>query len=311
MIAFLERYELLLKCQSQEIAPEKRYQVLRFQALHSILWFVMRLGGFGKMQIFISRNNQQHGPYNLDDIQAYLASGHLHSNDLAWYEGVQGWVPLSQIPGIATPQNRVPPPPPQIVPINQEKLPAKKPITTFQKVVLGTFGTLLLFGMVGSSIDSRKQEQREAQKEATLLAKQQNERVLARKRAASIAANPKLAKAEREKTRQAKEERARKAAQRRREREAAEKAAQEVRVENSAFDGAVPQVVAYLKQTLRDFDSAEWIEWSPVEKVSGMPYKFRVRCKYRAENGFGGKTIANQIFMLDANGQVVNIIDLQ
>ena len=263
------------------------------------------------MQIFISRNNQRHGPYSLDDIQAYLASGHLHGNDLAWYEGVQGWIPLNQVPGVVTPQSRVPPPPPQIAPMNQTAVPVKKPVTTFQKAVLGTFGVLFLIGMVGSSIDSYKQEQKEAQEQTTLLAKQRNERVAARKRAAIIAANPKLAAAEREKTRRAKEEQARKSAQRKREREAAEKAAQEVKVENSAFDGAVPQVVDYLKQTLRDFNSAQWIEWSPVEKVSGKPYKFRVRCKYRAENGFGGKTIANQIFLIDSNGQVINVIDLQ
>ena len=77
------------------------------------------------MQIFINRNNDRHGPYTLEQIQTYLASGQMQGSDLAWYEGIQGWVPLSQVPGVQLPQNQMAPPPPphQAIPIQQ---PAKR-----------------------------------------------------------------------------------------------------------------------------------------------------------------------------------------
>jgi membrane protein YdbS with pleckstrin-like domain len=64
------------------------------------------------MQIHITRNGQPHGPYNLDEVNAYLLSGHLHSSDLAWYEGAAGWMPLAQVTGVQLPTSSAPPPPP-------------------------------------------------------------------------------------------------------------------------------------------------------------------------------------------------------
>jgi len=65
------------------------------------------------MEIFISRNNEKHGPYSLEQIQGFLASGQAQGSDMAWYEGVKGWVPLSQVPGVQLPRaGSVPPPPP-------------------------------------------------------------------------------------------------------------------------------------------------------------------------------------------------------
>ena len=73
-------------------------------------------------------------------------------------------------------------------------------------------------------------------------------------------------------------------------------------VENSAWDGSVYQVVEWLKNNLKDPDSLEFIEWSPVEKtVTG---DFRVRVKYRAKNSFGGYMVENKIFVLDSSGSV-------
>ena len=63
------------------------------------------------MQIFVFRNNQKYGPYSLDDIKIYLASGNLSGADMAWFEGATDWMPLSQIPGVQMPPGRTPPPP--------------------------------------------------------------------------------------------------------------------------------------------------------------------------------------------------------
>lgn len=69
------------------------------------------------MEIFISRNNEKHGPYSLEQIQGFLASGQMQGSDHAWYEGVKGWVPLSQVPGVQMPKaGSVPPPPPPAAP---------------------------------------------------------------------------------------------------------------------------------------------------------------------------------------------------
>jgi uncharacterized RDD family membrane protein YckC/Tfp pilus assembly major pilin PilA len=53
------------------------------------------------MQIHINRDGQNYGPYSLDEVRQYLASGNLIATDLAWFEGASGWMPLSQVPGVA------------------------------------------------------------------------------------------------------------------------------------------------------------------------------------------------------------------
>jgi len=79
-------------------------------------------------------------------------------------------------------------------------------------------------------------------------------------------------------------------------------------VYNSSWDGSVRQVERFLKTNLKDPDSFEAIEWSPVNKQSDG--SFMVRCKYRAKNSFGGYIIENQIFYLDSRGNVTNYIDM-
>jgi hypothetical protein len=73
-------------------------------------------------------------------------------------------------------------------------------------------------------------------------------------------------------------------------------------VQNSAWDGSVHQVKAYLKNTLKDPGSFEATEWSKVEKTADG---YMVRCQYRAKNSFGGYVITNQIFLMDAEGNVI------
>jgi hypothetical protein len=52
--------------------------------------------------IYITRGGQQHGPYSSEQTRAMLASGELSVSDQAWYEGASGWMPLNQVPGIAS-----------------------------------------------------------------------------------------------------------------------------------------------------------------------------------------------------------------
>ncbi len=54
----------------------------------------------------IARGEEKFGPYTKPQIEEYLAAGTLIQTDLAWTEGQDDWVPLSQL------KNSGPPPPP-------------------------------------------------------------------------------------------------------------------------------------------------------------------------------------------------------
>jgi hypothetical protein len=54
--------------------------------------------------IHISRNGQQEGPYNTQQIHQMLADGSIGRNTHAWKEGLSQWVPLSHILDSLPPQ---------------------------------------------------------------------------------------------------------------------------------------------------------------------------------------------------------------
>ena len=65
------------------------------------------------MQYQVTRNGQMYGPYTLEDLQRYVASGHILPGDLACEEGKAEWLPVAQILGLAAaPQGYAPPPVP-------------------------------------------------------------------------------------------------------------------------------------------------------------------------------------------------------
>jgi len=61
------------------------------------------------MQYQVSRNGQMYGPYTLEDLQRYVASGHVLYTDMAKSEDMPEWLPVSQILGVS-PAYAVPPP---------------------------------------------------------------------------------------------------------------------------------------------------------------------------------------------------------
>ena len=54
------------------------------------------------MMIHISREGQQFGPYSLEEVNTYLADGSLLPTDIGWIEGAPEWMPITQIPGVAS-----------------------------------------------------------------------------------------------------------------------------------------------------------------------------------------------------------------
>lgn len=56
------------------------------------------------MQVFVSVQGQQQGPFPVSEINAMLADGRLAPfSSLAWHEGCPDWIPLVQVAGVVMP----------------------------------------------------------------------------------------------------------------------------------------------------------------------------------------------------------------
>lgn len=73
----------------------------------------------------------------------------------------------------------------------------------------------------------------------------------------------------------------------------------------SGWDGGVIPVKSYLRRVLNDYDSSEFVEWSPVNKVyiGKEPY-WGVRLRLRAKNAFGAY-ITRDTYYYIRNNEVV------
>jgi hypothetical protein len=65
------------------------------------------------MPYTVSRNGQTYGPYTLEDLQRYVASGNVLLTDMAKSDEMPNWLPVSQILGTQTPTPPVVPAFPQ------------------------------------------------------------------------------------------------------------------------------------------------------------------------------------------------------
>ena len=78
-------------------------------------------------------------------------------------------------------------------------------------------------------------------------------------------------------------------------------------VQSSPWDASVRQVDDWLKNSVKDPDSLQYIEWSPVSQQANG--EFMVRVKYRAKNSFGGYVVENKLFFLSSSGTVLRSKD--
>ncbi|MEN6603036.1 MAG: GYF domain-containing protein [Bryobacteraceae bacterium] len=62
------------------------------------------------MKYLIHRGGQQYGPYSVEELKQFVASGNVLPSDMAWAEGMPAWVPVSQILGGAPAQAPAPAP---------------------------------------------------------------------------------------------------------------------------------------------------------------------------------------------------------
>ena len=63
------------------------------------------------MQVHVDRGGERFGPYSIEDVNAYLASGTLLPTDLAWHDGMTDWVSIEEIPGVTMTEGSPPPAP--------------------------------------------------------------------------------------------------------------------------------------------------------------------------------------------------------
>ena len=52
------------------------------------------------MKIYLYKNDEQFGPYTLEQVQAFIETKSFRPTDSAWYEGGEDWTTLSQVPGV-------------------------------------------------------------------------------------------------------------------------------------------------------------------------------------------------------------------
>ena len=49
------------------------------------------------VQVYISKNDQQWGPFDLNQLERLKGEGALKATDWAWEQGESGWVPLAAV----------------------------------------------------------------------------------------------------------------------------------------------------------------------------------------------------------------------
>jgi hypothetical protein len=87
------------------------------------------------MNIYIFKNEQQYGPYTVEQLREYIQQGHFTLEDYACGDG-QNWIPLSQIPGFAAqaqpgqPQQAAQPAQAQVPQVGAQVPQAQVPVAT-------------------------------------------------------------------------------------------------------------------------------------------------------------------------------------
>ena len=103
------------------------------------------------MQIHITRNGQQHGPYNEEQLTDKLASGEISYDDLGWVDGMAEWLPLRQI---VIPPGGTPPPPPirpgstGVAPSVVEQINSEASKDVDLKTLIKSLGFLIVIGFI-------------------------------------------------------------------------------------------------------------------------------------------------------------------
>ncbi len=125
------------------------------------------------MNIHVTRDGQDFGPFEIEAVNSYLRGGFLLKTDLAWHEGLPGWVPLHQIAGVQIPALAVPPPvqpvvEPRVVhpvvgqPVAQSVRPKAAFKNMLRKPIRTVVAILIIIVIISYGIHYRKAARKEA-----------------------------------------------------------------------------------------------------------------------------------------------------
>src|SRR5258708_16389672 len=99
------------------------------------------------MPYHVSRNGQMYGPYTLEDLQRYVASGNVLLTDLAKSEEMPEWLPVAQIlgapSGTPSPDLPIPPSAPAYPQAAGAPYPDPPNLTCGPQLLLGFFTSVL------------------------------------------------------------------------------------------------------------------------------------------------------------------------
>jgi hypothetical protein len=96
------------------------------------------------MTLYIARNGEKLGPFSLAETQELARNGSVLPTDLAWYEGLATWIPLSQVPGF---DSTTPAPAPMP---GEAQPPARRPVLVW--VICVIMFILILFGILALAV---------------------------------------------------------------------------------------------------------------------------------------------------------------
>ena len=88
-----------------------------------------------EIALYVSSNEVDHGPLSLKEASKRVQSGEFKPEDLAWHQGVSGWVPLKDLPE----WNAMQAPPPLEKNLPLDKIFASGPPARGQIFIWGSF----------------------------------------------------------------------------------------------------------------------------------------------------------------------------
>ena len=89
------------------------------------------------MQVYVSKDGQQHGPYTVEQLRDYVQQGNFSGDDYACHDG-QNWVTVAEVPGFVDSAQSPSAP--------NSSAPKKKKIILWSSI--GGIATLLVAGLL-------------------------------------------------------------------------------------------------------------------------------------------------------------------
>jgi uncharacterized protein len=88
------------------------------------------------VEIFVFHNGQQVGPFSGEEVSKRLIAGEFFPTDLAWYEGLASWVPLSEVQGLQSGVSTTLPP---VIASSQSSVPRVWTVFVSYGITLGIY----------------------------------------------------------------------------------------------------------------------------------------------------------------------------